>query len=483
MLPIPWAEKYALENELTYVGLRQHYNLGKYISQKYGQLFDHLFANDELFARTTGQNNTLQSANAHLMGIFDQFQSRSIAFPADSQQETPYWVYHNFNLSSIEFTTPLPQKYNPYPVWSPTYNTEDYFLGAGTNFCSDIFSLMVTSSRLFDLSLVDSVYLKTILKKVFTKFELSQEKIFDNENSLLQNSYELAKFFIADYYNSDKSYLQPKTSEYDKNLLIDLKKVYSLASYRKFNNIAYLHTTITPWLTQIQKTVQKKVDLYRKGDLDIFQNKTGRDLSKDDREFSLKYQLFIGDEGIITAFLIASGYIDKFCLENEFSNDSYGDNLNFEGKNCRLVDLDTSTLVFELIDLNFNPNGNFSLVKNLEKTNQDKLIMRVFYNGQYINFCNSETANTYDCPLQDFYDKIYDITVSDFTYSCSGYDTNSDTFSGMKFYISYNILWWISLALLIVIGLILIGVIWAVKFSEKKNQFRLGDYFSETNRL
>ena len=86
---LDWRKDYSSDQEITVNGLRQEHILGKQLSLKYKNFFDHYFLNSEIWARTWANNIGLQSAMSQLQGIFDKFKSPSLMFPNNAIQVTP----------------------------------------------------------------------------------------------------------------------------------------------------------------------------------------------------------------------------------------------------------------------------------------------------------------------------------------------------------------------------------------------------------
>ena len=80
LIPRDWMKPYGI-GELTAPGFRQHWVLGNALREKYSSVFDHRFKLAEISSRSTGFDRTIQSANAHLEGIFSLFATRPLLRP------------------------------------------------------------------------------------------------------------------------------------------------------------------------------------------------------------------------------------------------------------------------------------------------------------------------------------------------------------------------------------------------------------------
>lgn len=67
-----YAKRYG-ESELTSVGYRQHYLLGKQLKKDYAPFFDNIdVSKKEVAVRSMMRNKTFESAQAHLNGLFQR---------------------------------------------------------------------------------------------------------------------------------------------------------------------------------------------------------------------------------------------------------------------------------------------------------------------------------------------------------------------------------------------------------------------------
>ncbi|KRX05924.1 hypothetical protein PPERSA_01002 [Pseudocohnilembus persalinus] len=97
-----------MEGELTPVGQRQHYVLGKHLREEYGDFLDETFSQSQMYVRSININRTLQSAQSQLYGLY----------PNGLGDVLP----ENLNL---EYTLP------PYKGAQPIENIGDYSLPKG----------------------------------------------------------------------------------------------------------------------------------------------------------------------------------------------------------------------------------------------------------------------------------------------------------------------------------------------------------------
>jgi hypothetical protein len=192
----PWMASYGI-GELTAPGFRQHWVLGNLLREKYSSVFDHRFKLAEVSSRSTGFDRTIQSANAHLEGIFSLFPTSPLlrAGP-DAQGNIPMWREPGFNFYKLlQFESPLPHKYEAYPVYTPDDATFDRFLKAddeGGKVCNATFPLRAAASANFEKYINSSQLLQDTCKEAYNRYDMYDAEIekygFNFTNS----------FFIAD---------------------------------------------------------------------------------------------------------------------------------------------------------------------------------------------------------------------------------------------------------------------------------------------
>lgn len=117
-----WMKQYPLV-EVTGVGLRQHYNLGKEIGVKFADLFDGIKYSD-IYVRSTRIQRTIGSATAHLMGISDMFPFEPLPFLKDDHRAYP--PYTSMDMNTMTFSTGLPNAYTPLPIYSASVDQEEF---------------------------------------------------------------------------------------------------------------------------------------------------------------------------------------------------------------------------------------------------------------------------------------------------------------------------------------------------------------------
>lgn len=127
---VDWfGKKWSGVKELTGVGLRQHYLLGRIYNEKYikeGKLLSEAFDPREIYIISTDSNRTILSANAQLQGLYpsgtgpslSQEQQKNAVPPGNSS----YWEKEQQELGDAA----LPNKINILPVHN--FFTKDHYI-------------------------------------------------------------------------------------------------------------------------------------------------------------------------------------------------------------------------------------------------------------------------------------------------------------------------------------------------------------------
>jgi hypothetical protein len=123
------------KGELTGVGMRQHYYLGKNTATKYAELLKGMTEYEEYYVRSTDVNRTMMSAQSHIVGLRGDaaFTKDSLIWEKDNSKVLPPVAIKdlNFDLKDIDFETPLPNGLIPFPVHVPNNNLDLLLMSDG----------------------------------------------------------------------------------------------------------------------------------------------------------------------------------------------------------------------------------------------------------------------------------------------------------------------------------------------------------------
>jgi len=125
-------------DELTEVGIRQHFILGKIVAERYSHLLNE-YDTHSFYVRSTNYNRTLMSVLSQLSGIFYE-KGKDLPEEASTDQMMPPFADEDL-LQRIadelkETKTALPNKHQPIPVHSVDLPTDD-LLYSGPGNCAN----------------------------------------------------------------------------------------------------------------------------------------------------------------------------------------------------------------------------------------------------------------------------------------------------------------------------------------------------------
>jgi hypothetical protein len=242
-----------------------------------------------------------------------------------------------------------------------------HILGSETKQFYDEISVKLQVSELY----VD------ILEKTIKKFELDMSAYDLSNVYSLQTAFDVSDFVMQDYWNNEKNPMVDDTDADQKWLLTQLERLYSLEMTIQTDD--WIKLQATPVNHHILDKMQK-ISLGTEKDL--------------------KYTYFSAHDSTIGYILQAAGLLDRECLLEAFMNSKEEDDCN------TVYPPLASQLLWELV-----------------KRDEDKFYVKVNYNGTYINYCkspNGDAENDYECTLNEFEQRVNQITYPDFDAACTG---------------------------------------------------------------
>lgn len=379
-------------DELTSIGNRQHYILGSVLQQTtYKDFFSYYFKPNELWVRSIRSHKAVQSSMAHVMGIFDKFETEK--FPFDKFDKRTWPPLHKntpyYNIEEITWETPQPSGYKPLPVHTSNGIHSDY-LQDTIQSCKVLKS---DEAKLNDESyskLVNqSKFLNEVYEKILSKYEISINFHNFSDKTLYEKIGQLAEYYIFDYLTNPITLLNPEKDESDRILLINMKQVMAIFTNKQYIQTNMLRTLPAQQLRKIQADITGKT---------IDQNNSKKD-------FSHKYIAYSIHAEQLSSVLMAMGYFNMECLIDLMTNnDKYKENIKSE-KCLEMYMAPASSVIFE----QFSDNNDASH------------FVRINYNGNYINLCGiSPHKEKHDCPVEKFEQLINGkvVTMDEYADTC-----------------------------------------------------------------
>ena|SRR3990167_6386121 len=334
--------------DLTDVGKRQHYLLGKELVKQFSGFFTDKFAAEEYYVRASGFQRTVASAQSHLLGMWDHFVLTQLDFQNGDIRTVPPSV--SLNTVNTPFRTPLPKGYIPDPIHTDSLQDDEllYFIG------SEVCPIGKDMSR----NSINSIRTEADKNPDFTAFVKQVQQVYGlpeypSGKSLFDACVELADFA----YQDSRVNPTPKIST-SHELFKRLTRCYEVNIVGKFLNPQVKKMIPTPLMEDIMQKLKDKT------------NSTLRS--------PLKFQLYSGHDSTIAPILSLLGLLDVNCFVEDLKQAKHSDA-------CKNFPDVASNLVFELV------------------TVADAYFVKTFYNFGPIDVCGLKNeAEKYRCPISKF---------------------------------------------------------------------------------
>jgi hypothetical protein len=366
-LKLEWVKQVG-EGNLTNVGMRQHYLLGKLIKKNYPDLFDYSkFTNYDYFLRSSPTWRTMQSAQSHLHGIYQGGETIDEGFGAEITNELTENINPKFSPLDVNITQKkaLPYGFGAFPI--VTGNPKFDFLFKLKDSCPNLVTLMKPSRKEKE-QIYDNVPKDTYEALDKLGFKPSQFGAKGTDGWNLNRVYRLTDSIIADYYYTGKLY-----PGIDEQLFKKLEIVSSMSFLLEYST----DEIVRMWTDGLSKAVLEGIDGKIKGTIPH------------------KFRMYSGHDSNVIPFMMKYGLTTSECLKELYQT----------GK---------STGVCEL-----QPNFASSFIWELAQRDSDQsYFVRVLYNGKPIKICPDNEEEFY-CKYSDF--KTYhqdNLFSKDFNKSC-----------------------------------------------------------------
>ena len=334
--------------DLTDVGKRQHYLLGKELVNKFKDFFGQKLAADEYYVRSSGFQRTVASAQSHLMGIWDHFPLTQLDFPNGDIRTVPPVVSQN--TLNLNFRTPLPKGYIPDPIHSDTLPDDELLYFIGGNVCP-IGKDLAKSSIIKIQNEVDR-------DPEFQKFVEQVQEVYglpklSADKSRYDACVELADFAYQDARVNPNPKI-PTTHE----LYGRLTRCYQINIMGKFENPLVRKLIPTPLVKEIVGKLKHK--------------------STATTNNPLKFQVYSGHDSTIAPILAQLGIVDLDCFLKDLKEVKFSET-------CTNFPEVASNLIFELVT-----------VDNVD-------YIQTYYNFEPIKVCKEDNkAQKYRCRVAEY---------------------------------------------------------------------------------
>jgi hypothetical protein len=166
--------------DLTIVGMREHYNLGRQIKKAYPDLIPSSFDHSKIHLIASSTNRTILSVESQLLGMFDLGSGGKIDFNNKDYYQPPI---SGFDIPYEDGDSGLPKLFNSVPIKNPSLE-HNYIFSSGSAQICPVFGLKMKDLRL----------------KMIDKYEKEFLELYD---LLTSNGYDSKSFGKKDKYTYD----------------------------------------------------------------------------------------------------------------------------------------------------------------------------------------------------------------------------------------------------------------------------------------
>ena len=334
------------KGDLTPIGMRQHYLLGKEVSSRYPTIFSGKLSMDQYYVRSTGTHRTITSAICHLMGLWDHFDQTELTFENGDKRTLPPSIQDAAGYT--DFKTPLPKGFIPSPVHSETVEEDDLLFMMSSNLCPRGKKDSIKFRTNLGLELEKSDRLKQVVQEVSKKIGyLMREDYSTYENCIL-----IGDFVLQDLKNNPAPALQESDP-----LFKIVSRCYETSIMSKYSIQNVLIASSATLIEEILGKIIHRVD-----------NPSSK----------LKYFLYSTHDSTLAPLLILADYLDLDCFMRDMKEVKYTES-------CRKFPETASNIIFEVT-----------------KDSKDHFV-RLMYNFEPIDFCRLENRDGgYKCEVKVF---------------------------------------------------------------------------------
>ena len=239
---IKWVDDLGL-GKLTDTGTRMSYYLGLNTKYRYPEFFSNPLKDNEYKIKSTTVGRTIKSAIAHTIGMTEVFRpTENLLFKNDDiRLRLPQMIQGGlFNFDSIDFESPLPFGFKPFPVYPTSLEkptVETYLCTGWKKSQKHVFQ---STSEILERS----EFFNNLYQWVLSKYNLTKD--WKSTTSKFLRIYELADFAIMDYLNNPNPLIDPNDP-----LFKYLEDVIYLHNFQSYNETIPRKVYVTPGLYEI----------------------------------------------------------------------------------------------------------------------------------------------------------------------------------------------------------------------------------------
>lgn len=348
------------KGELTPVGNRQHFLLGKEMANRYPNLLQQDLLGSEYYVRSSNFQRTTTSAISHLMGMWSHFDPAQLLFQNGDDRIQPPWV---FTSVPTNMKTGTPFGFTPDPVHVETTDEDDTLYLLNSNQCP----VGKKASQDFYAKLRDDCEKNQNFKNMVDDYA----KKYNVKVSSLGGYYEacvsLGDFALQDFRNN------PTPVITDKDEIAKIGRCYEASIVGRFTDQSIARIVVSNLMEDILTKMNRKVEV-----------------SSD----PMKYYLFTAHDSTLAPILVQAGILNARCFVDDMKNAKLT-------PSCTNFPDVASNIVFELIN------------------DYDDYFVRMLYNFEPVDICGLKNTNEkFRCPIDAFNRKWRSLTESNWKSYC-----------------------------------------------------------------
>ena len=240
-MDVPWVKK-EYSGELTSVGQRQHYNLGRIMALKYKSFFDRGLGHEEYWIRSTDYNRTIMSAFSHMFGLTNELSADELPFENENENLLPP-LSKTFAAPPVDFKTALPGGVVPFPIHTRLRDHEVDMRMFGKT-CPNIKKRVDSVFEKLNEELVGLTSFTNLMTEARKRFNLQNDETFAKND--FWNCWSIADFMVQDNNNSRTPFVPRSDPFYNR-----LARCYYIGILYRYKEQDIARIQSTPILNQI----------------------------------------------------------------------------------------------------------------------------------------------------------------------------------------------------------------------------------------
>lgn len=235
-----------IPGQLTPVGKRMHYLLGKEVRSRYPTIFEKGLKHDEFYIRSSAIPRAIESGISHMFGLWDQFSDYELPFKNDDKRVQPPQT-PNSSLN-VDFKTPLPEGLLINPFHTEPVEDDSLLLLWDSNQCPWGIKQLDKIYNEVGRKLESSKKFKAFVKEAHTRYDIPY-----TEENLYTKCINLGDFAAQDTFNNPSPRIRP-----DEDLFKLLTRCYEAKILTRYTDLTLLKLHNSALVSEISEKLSEK---------------------------------------------------------------------------------------------------------------------------------------------------------------------------------------------------------------------------------